>query len=237
MIGIDGAGLDDLLHLRDGDTSSGRHHRIEVPRRAPVDQIAEAVALPCLHEREVGPERLLEHVSLAFDDARFLAFGDDRAVRGRREEARDAGAGGPHPLGKRPLRHQLDFDLAAQELALELLVLADVGGDHLLDLPGAQEQAGAEVVHAGVVADDGEAPGAAVVERANQVFWNAADAEPAHHDGRAIGHERHGGFCARQDLVHVPIILTRTFQIGVVVQAFRPACQGRPGRDVFSKQA
>src|SRR5256885_16713814 len=62
VVGIDRAGLDDLLDLRNGDASGGCHHRIEVASRSPVYQIAEAVAFPGLHEREVGAERLLEHI-------------------------------------------------------------------------------------------------------------------------------------------------------------------------------
>ena len=38
-------------------------------------------------------------------------------------------------LGEGALRHQLDLDLRSEELPLELLVLAHVGGDHLADLP------------------------------------------------------------------------------------------------------
>ena len=168
----------------------GGHHRVEVAGRPPVDQVAQPVAFPGLDEREVGAQRLLEHVALAVDHPRFLAFGDDRPVRGGREEAFDARAGGAHALGERALRHQFHFDLAAQELALEFLVLADVGRDHLSDLPRAQQDPRAEVVDAGVVADDREPAGAAGVERADQVFGNAAEAEPAHHDRRAVGDER-----------------------------------------------
>jgi hypothetical protein len=42
-------------------------------------------------------------------------------------------------------------------LPLELLVLADIGRDHLLDLPGAKQLADAFVVDARVVAREGEA--------------------------------------------------------------------------------
>ena len=43
------------------------------------------------------------------------------------EEGGDAGAAGAQPLGERALRDELDLELAGEELALELLVLADVG--------------------------------------------------------------------------------------------------------------
>ena len=41
VVGIDLAGLDQLLDLGDRDARRGRHHRIEVARRPPVDQVAE----------------------------------------------------------------------------------------------------------------------------------------------------------------------------------------------------
>ena len=131
-----------------------------------------------------------------------LPFGDERAVAGRREEAADAGAGGANPLRERALRHQLHLELAGQVLPLELLVLADVGRDHLPDLARLQQDADAEVVDAGVVADDGEVLRAARVQRGDQVLGNAAQAEPAHQDRRAVGNERDGRLGARQHLVH-----------------------------------
>src|SRR5207248_10316656 len=106
------------------------------------------------------------------------------------------------PLRERALRHQLDLDLAAQKLPLEFLVLADVGRDHLFDLPRVQEDARAELIDARVVADDGEVLRTACVQRADQIFRNAAQAEAAHHDRRAVRYERDGRVGARQDLVH-----------------------------------
>ena len=76
-----------------------------------------------------------------------------------------------------------------KELPLEFLVLADVGRDHLADLPRAQQRADAVIVDAGVVADDGEVLGAAAMQRGDQVFGNAAEPEAAHHDGGAIGND------------------------------------------------
>ena len=58
-----------------------------------------------------------------------------RADPGGREEAADARAAGADALGEGALRVELDLELAREELALELLVLAHVAGDHLLDLP------------------------------------------------------------------------------------------------------
>ena len=144
----------------------GGHHRVEVARGLPIHEVAVAVALPRAHEREVRLERQLEHVGSSVDHARLLALGHQRAVAGRREEAADACPAGANALRERALRHQLDLELAGEELPLELAVLADVGRDHLADLPGLEQTAQAEVVDAGVVADHGEA----AVPRA----WSAA---------------------------------------------------------------
>jgi hypothetical protein len=152
-------------------TFAGRRaHRVEVHRRVPVDEVAEAVALPRLHEREVAADRRLEHVRRPSNSRvsffgesfttvpsgsvpeRVAAVADRRARARRREERRDPGAAGAQPLGQRPLRRELDLELARQVLPLELLVLADVARDHLHDLLVSQQDPEAEVVDAAVVA-------------------------------------------------------------------------------------
>src|SRR5215467_2692029 len=100
VIGIDVAGFDELLDFGDRRACRGGHHRVEITRRAPVDQVTQAVALPRFDEREVGPERLLEHVALAVDDPGFFALGHDRPVRRRCKEALDPCTGCAHALGE-----------------------------------------------------------------------------------------------------------------------------------------
>ena len=90
-----------------------------------------------------------------------------------------------------PCGTSVDFDLAGEELPLELLVLADVGRDHLPHLARAQQDADAEVVDAGIVADDREVARAARVQRLDQVLGDPAQAEAAHQDRRPVGDERH----------------------------------------------
>src|SRR5687767_625101 len=75
-VGIELTGLDELFDLGNGMTRGGGHHRIEVARGLPVDEIAEAIASPRFHEREVGVQRRLEDVGPAVDDAALLAFSD-----------------------------------------------------------------------------------------------------------------------------------------------------------------
>ena len=94
-----------------------------------------------------------------------------------REEAADAAAAGADALGQRALRVELDLQLAREELALELLVLPHVAGDHLLDLLRLEQDAQAQLGRAAVVGDDGEALHALVVQGRDQVLRVAAQAE------------------------------------------------------------
>ena len=105
---------------------------------------------------------------------------------GARVETRDAGAAGAQLFRQRALRGEVQLQLAGQHLALELLVLAHVGGIHPLDLVRLEQRAHAEIVHAGVVADDGQALGARVEQRADQVFRDAAQAEAAGGDRHVV---------------------------------------------------
>ena len=129
-----------------------RHDRIEIARGLAVDEVALGIGLPGVHDREIGDQAAFHDVLLAVELAHFLALGDLRADAGAGEERRDAGAAGADALGQRALRVELDLQLAGEVLAGERLVFADIGADHLADLPGLQQQAEAGVVDAGVVA-------------------------------------------------------------------------------------
>ena len=61
-VGVELARLDELLDLGDADPAGHRGERVEVARRLVEDQVAVPVALERVHEREVGDDRLLEHV-------------------------------------------------------------------------------------------------------------------------------------------------------------------------------
>jgi hypothetical protein len=73
-----------------------------------------------------GTQRALHHVRLAVELAGFLAFGDDRADAGAGVEGRNRRRRRRAAFGQRALRRELQFQLARQVLALELLVLAHV---------------------------------------------------------------------------------------------------------------
>ena len=100
------------------------------------------------------------------------------------------------------MRIELKLKLAAQILARELFVLADIGRNHLLDLFGLQQEAQAPAVDAGIVRDNGDALNAAVAQRDDQVLRNAAEAEAAAHHGHAIeGEAPERGLCVRINFV------------------------------------
>jgi hypothetical protein len=101
-------------------------------------------------------------------------------------EAGNARAARAHPLGERALRAEFDLELAGQILPLELLVLADVGRDHLLDLPRAQQLAEPLIVDPGIVRGDGQVLDPAGDDRVDQPLGNSAQAEPAGGDGHAV---------------------------------------------------
>src|SRR5690606_29902792 len=67
---------------------------------------------------------------------------------------------------------------ARQELPLELLVLADVAGDHLADLSRLEQSAEAEAVDAGVVRDHREVLAAGVAQRIDERLGDTTEPEP-----------------------------------------------------------
>ena len=186
VVAVEFARLNQMLDLRDGDARGGRHHRIKIARGLAVDEIALGIALPGVHEREVGDEAGLHDVALAVELALFLALGDVGADAGLGEEGRNAGAARAHALGQRALRVELDLQLAGEELLREQLVLAHIRGDHLLDLPRFEQQAEPGAVDAGIVRHAGQVLHAGVAQRLDQGFRHAAQAEPAGHDHHAV---------------------------------------------------
>ncbi len=73
------------------------------------------------------------------------------------------------------LRSKLDFKLAAKVLTLKLLVFADVRRDHPLDLLRLQQEAEAKVVHASIVAHNGQAFDFALEQASNKVFRDSTE--------------------------------------------------------------
>src|SRR5690606_20361219 len=109
-----------------------------------------------------------------------------RADAGPGIEARNARAAGAAAFGERALRTEFDLQFARQILPFELLVLADIGGDHLPDLPRAEQLAEPFAVDAGVVARDGEVPDPRIADRVDQPFGDAAQPETARANLHAV---------------------------------------------------
>ena len=66
------------------------------------------------------------------------------------------------------------------------LVLANIGRDHLPDLPGVEQDAEADAVDAGIVGDDGQVLHAGIADREDQRLGDAAQPEAAGHDHHAV---------------------------------------------------
>ena len=143
--------------------------------------------------------------------ARLLAFGDDRAVAGRREEAADAGAAGADPLGERALRHQLDLELAARGTAARIPCSrrrrsrsssGPAARCSRMPMPKSSTPA--------LLLMTVRSLRAARVQRRDQVLGNAAEAEAAHHDRGAVGTSATAASALGQDFVHEGIIPAAT---------------------------
>jgi hypothetical protein len=139
-----------------------------------------------VHDREVGDEAALHHIRLAVELAQLLALGDEGADAGLGEERRDARPARADALGERPLRVELDLELAREILLREGLVLADVRRDHLPNLPGVEEEPEPGVVDAGVVGDDRQPLHPGLADRLDQGLGDAAQAEAAGHDHHVV---------------------------------------------------
>jgi hypothetical protein len=96
-------------------------------------------------------EAALHHIGLAVELAHFLALGDQVPTPVLVKKAGMPGAAGADALGQRALRVEFEFELAGEVLLREQLVLADIGRDHLLDLPVLQQAAEADAVDAALL--------------------------------------------------------------------------------------
>ncbi len=85
------------------------------------------------------------------------------------------------------MRGQFHFQLAAQQLAFELGVLAHVGRDHLADLPVLQQHAQAKAIDTAVVGNHRKALDATALDFADKVFRDAAQAETTSQYRHVVG--------------------------------------------------
>ena len=126
MVAVDLARLDQTLDFGDRQTGRCGHHRIEIARRFPIDEVAFSVAFPSVNQGDVGDEASLHHIGLVVEVADFLALGDHRSNARAGEEGGDPRASGADTLGQGALRIEFELELARKIEIGEDLVLADV---------------------------------------------------------------------------------------------------------------
>ena len=218
--GVDIAYFDNMLRLDNGHLRIPSHRPVEVRRREAKLAVTQLVGLPRLHKRIVSLDTLFHNVALATEhlDVPRLRIArhcpvlvvlqrqvprlHHRPKRSRRVESGDARSASPTPFGQGALRRELHLDLAAQIHALEGLVLADVAGDHLLDLLAREQQAQPGAVDARVVGDGGEAgDGGRGVDLVDEGVRDATEAEATGEEGRVGLHVFEGFGGGGEDFV------------------------------------
>ena len=186
LVGVELPHIDKLLDLGDADLATSRDHRIKVPRRLSINEVAGFVALPRFHDRQLRSDSGLKHIFGVVEHFGFLALSQFGAEAGACVESRDPRATRTQPLRERPLGNKLEFKFTRQDLTLKLLVLANIRGHHLFHLTCGQQNSHSETIDASVVADNGQALHAAVVQGRDQIFRNAAQSEPARSDRHVV---------------------------------------------------
>ena len=202
MVRIQTARLDEFFYFCNRYVGRRGHDRIEISCCGSVDQIAERISPPGLHQSKLRTQRQFQDVVPSIPGSRFLVFCRDRPIAGWRVEAADPGAPGPNAFCKSSLRAELDLQSSVSNEVFESPILANVARDHLLHLLMAQEESDAEVFCASIVADHGQVPHTLINERLNQILRNAAQPEATDHDGCAILDVGNRLFDIRNDLVH-----------------------------------
>src|SRR6516165_8444695 len=175
-----------MLHLRHSQLTGGGHHRIEVPRGFAIDEIAFGIALPGMNDRDVRDDSAFHDISFAIKLADLLAFGNDGPNAGFGEKGRNASAACANPLRQGALRVEFEFEFPGKKLLRKKLILADIGRNHLLDLPSLKQNAETRAIDSRVIGDDGQVFRPKFVDRLDQFMWNAAETEAARHERHAV---------------------------------------------------
>ena len=187
VVRIQLSGFDQLLDLSDRHLRRSRHHRVEVPRSLAIDQIAQPIALPRLHQSHVRTRARLEHIGPPRDLARLLALGDNGPQTRRRVEGRNPSTSRANPLGQRSLRNQRQRQLALQHHLFEPAVLAHIASDVRGDHSRLEHQPHAEAIDSHIVTDRVQPSEAALDQRGDQVLGNPAQPEAPEHNRRSGG--------------------------------------------------
>src|SRR5215469_18646525 len=163
--GIERARLDQLFDFRDRDPRCGRHDRVKVAGRLAIEEVALPVGLPGMNDRKIRGEAALHYIGLAIEFAGFLPFRHQRADPRFGEKGRDPGAASADALRQGALRIEFELELAFKVELLEELVFADIGRDHLADLPALEQQTKAGAINPGIIGNDGQSGDAGIADR------------------------------------------------------------------------
>src|ERR1035438_7990004 len=123
------ARLNQMFDFGDRNFRRSRHHGIEVACGFAIDEISPCVALPGLHEGEVGFERAFHDVGATIKLSRLFSFRDHGSNASRSEKGWYPRASSANPFGERSLRNQFELHGSIQHHLFEHLVFADVGSD------------------------------------------------------------------------------------------------------------
>ena len=188
-LGIKLTKLDDLMHRRDGGLRRHRHDWPKIARRHAVRQVAPAIPLLRLNEREIGMDGRFQHVHFAIDFARFFAFRQRGAEAHFGKKSTDAHTGSTNTLGQVTLRHQfkLDFSCSVQAIKNVRIRLPRKRTNHLAHPARLKQRSEPELRVTRVVGDDGEFPRALRNKAIDQFVRHACTTEPANHDGGTAG--------------------------------------------------
>lgn len=190
--------LNNVLSLDNGHLGVATHGAVEVVGGETELAVSELVSLVGLDKSVVTGNALLEEVGLSIEDLDVLGVGKlvggaiglvpereftglhDSAEGGGGVEGGNALAASSAALGEGALRGELELDLTGKVHLLKGLVLANVAGNHLLDLLGLEQLAKAGSVGAGIVGDRSKAGDLGLLENlVDQGIGNTTEAETA----------------------------------------------------------
>ena len=148
---IEAADRNNFFDFDNADLAAGGGGLIEVARSLAKNEVARRIGFPCLHDGEIGEDAAFEDIILTVEGLHVLAFGNLRSDACLGIEAGDAGAACTHAFCQGSLRTEFDLKLTSEKLPLELLVLANIGRNHLADLARPQKLAQTFAVNTGIV--------------------------------------------------------------------------------------
>src|SRR5262249_54082438 len=159
---------------------------------------------------EVRGQSVFKHVHAAIELSRFLVLRHQRSISRRCVEPGHSRAAGTDSFSESTLRNEFNFQLTGENQFFEELVFTNVGGNHLSNLTCLQQLTNAEVIDAGVVADDRQIANAFIAQGENEVFRDSTQAKAAHHDCCAILDVGNGFTRVTHHLVHTKPPMTAT---------------------------